>query len=70
MHVDAVSIGLVTDPFAVEIIPIRMDESALAVRLVRVPVPLVLATVLPDLDAAAVALTLIIPLTLVDCFIL
>lgn len=64
--VRAPPVRLIVEPFAFVDVAVRVDQPALAVRLVVLPVPDVFAAVAPDLGAAAVAVTGFVPLALVD----
>ena len=66
MFVSSFTLCFVALPFALVDVAISVDESALTVGLVTLPVPNVLAAVLPDLSALSFSVTLSGPLAVVD----
>ena len=54
MDVDAIAVGLVVEPLALENVAVHVPEFSIAAGLVEPPVALVFGAVLPDLDAVSV----------------
>lgn len=70
VNIGTASMSLIIKPFSFVDISIGMDKTASAVGHVILPVALILAAVLPDLDTLAMSKALFGPLTLVNCSII
>ena len=64
--VNALTLSLVIEPFALIHVAIKVDESALAVGLVVVPVTYVLAPIFPDLSSFPFSEAVFGPRTMID----
>jgi len=66
MVVFTLSMSHIIIPEAVEHASVVVDEAALSIGFIVVPVALVLGAISPDLDAPSLALTLLIPLAFIN----